>query len=168
MLVALGTNIHDANRLCFYFQDRQTRRIPSGYANTHRRVKHCFGIREKNAENFGESERHTPPNGNIHNIVPDYTYLAFCPFAAMAKICEVTVLYLKPGTALSTAENHEKYTTGIETLISQPGFRLLQEGRSMIEEELLVWLTGMKGKSLCHGPSRPSNVLFRLERPTRP
>lgn len=86
----------------------------------------------------------------------------------MTKICEVTVLYLKPGTDLSTPDNHDKYTTGIKTLTSQPGFRLLQEGRSMIEEELLVWLIGMKGKCLCHGAIRPSNVLFRLERPTRP
>ncbi|BCR87419.1 uncharacterized protein ACHE_31406S [Aspergillus chevalieri] len=59
----------------------------------------------------------------------------------MTKICEVTVLYLKPGTDLSSPENHAKYTTGIKTLTSQPGFQLLQEGRSKTEEELLVWLT---------------------------
>jgi len=66
----------------------------------------------------------------------------------MTKICEVTVLYLKPGTDLSSPENHAKYTIGIETLTSQPGFQLLQEGRSKTEEELLVWLIGMKEKCL--------------------
>lgn len=86
----------------------------------------------------------------------------------MTEICEVTVLCLKPGIDLSTPENHDKYTTGIKILTSQPGFRLLQEGRSMIEEELLVWLIGMKGQCLCHGAIRLSNVLFRLERPPRP
>lgn len=66
----------------------------------------------------------------------------------MTKICEVTVLYLKPGIDLSVPENHEKYTNGIEILSSQPGFRLLQEGRSEREKELLVWLIGMDPKNV--------------------
>lgn len=86
----------------------------------------------------------------------------------MTKICEVTVLYLKPGTDLSSPENHAKYTTGIKTLTSQPGFQLLQEGRSKTEEELLVWLTGMKKNASVIKLSDSLTMLFRLERSTRP
>ena len=61
----------------------------------------------------------------------------------MSNVTEVTTLFLKPGLDLSRPENQSKVQDSIRALKSQPGFRLLREGQSNDQQELLVWLIGV-------------------------